>query len=296
MDGSSAFAACHPLVNLIFFVLAPGFSLFFPHPLFLAASLTGALVCAVQTNGGAAVRRSVRWLVPAALLAAAVNLAFNHEGATILLYLPSGNPLTLESAAYGLAAAVLIAAAMLWFSCWNAVMTPDKLMYLFGRAAPSLSLMLSMTLRFVPRFQARFRETAQARRGMGLGTEGRRLRRLREGAAVFSAVVTWSLESAAETADSMKSRGYGLPGRTAFSLFRFDRRDRRLLVLLSVCGAYVFFGWAAGGVSWRYYPTLRGALTPFSVSVSLVYLALCLTPAFLNWREERLWSCTVSRD
>lgn len=34
---------------------------------------------------------------------AAVNPAFSHEGRTILRYLPSGNPLTLESILYGIA-------------------------------------------------------------------------------------------------------------------------------------------------------------------------------------------------
>ena len=41
-----------------------------------------------------------------ALLAAVVNPAFVHQGVTILTYLPSGNPLTLESILYGLAAAL----------------------------------------------------------------------------------------------------------------------------------------------------------------------------------------------
>lgn len=73
-----------------------------------------------------------------------MNLAFNHQGATILAYLPSGNPLTLESIAYGFAAAAMLAAVVLWFSCWNTVMTSDKLMHLFGRVVPALSLLLSM--------------------------------------------------------------------------------------------------------------------------------------------------------
>ena len=40
------------------------------------------------------------------------NPAFDHEGATLLAYLPSGNPLTLESIAYGVAAAVMHGAAV----------------------------------------------------------------------------------------------------------------------------------------------------------------------------------------
>ena len=43
-------------------------------------------------------------------MAALINPAFNHEGATLLTYLPSGNPLTLESILYGLAAGARLGA------------------------------------------------------------------------------------------------------------------------------------------------------------------------------------------
>ena len=54
--------------------------------------------------------------------------------------------------------------AVLWFMGWNAVMTSDKFVYLFGRILPSLSLTLSMGLRFVPRLLRRTREVAQAQK------------------------------------------------------------------------------------------------------------------------------------
>ena len=48
-----AFLACHPAVNLLYFVLVLTFSMFFLHPLCLAVSLCAALWCAAQLNGGA---------------------------------------------------------------------------------------------------------------------------------------------------------------------------------------------------------------------------------------------------
>ena len=39
-----------------------------------------------------------------------------------------------------------------------------------------------------------------------------------------------ALQTAADTADSMKSRGYGLPGRTCFAAFRFRGRDAAALL------------------------------------------------------------------
>ena len=58
---------------------------------------------------------------------------------------------------------------------------------------------------------------------------------------MVSILVTWALENAIETADSMKSRGYGLRGRTAFSIYRFNRRDKLLGTML--VGLCVIFGY-----------------------------------------------------
>jgi len=113
---------------------------------------------------------------------------------------------------------------------------------------------------------------------------------MRNAAAVLSILLTWSMEDAVETADSMRARGYGLPGRTAFSLYRLDGRDRGMLLWLALCGAYVIAGWIAGGLAFRYYPSVRfGDLGAFAVSFRLAYLALGLTPVILNGREARRW-------
>ena len=55
-----AFLACHPAVNLLYFVLVLTFSMFFLHPLCIAVSLCAALWCAAQLNGGAAGHGAVR--------------------------------------------------------------------------------------------------------------------------------------------------------------------------------------------------------------------------------------------
>ena len=109
-----------------------------------------------------------------AVFAALVNPAFNHEGATILTYLPSGNPLTLESMLYGVAAAVMLASVVLWFSSYNEVMTSDKFVYLFGRVIPALSLVLSMALRFIPKFKAQMQTVSEAQACIGRDTKKRK--------------------------------------------------------------------------------------------------------------------------
>ena len=231
-------------------------------------------------------------MLPAALLAAVLNPAFVHQGMTILTYLPSGNPLTLESLLYGLAAGCMLSAVVLWFVCVTEVITSDKVVYLFGRVIPALSLLLSMTLRFVPRFIRRLRTVTQAQAHMGRDVRnGSMHQRVRSALRVFSIVVTWSLESGIITADSMRCRGYGLPGRTSFSLYRLDRRDGAVLAWLAFCAVYLLGGGLAGGLSFRYYPmVLTAPVTPLTVSFFAVYALLCLTPVLLHAWEARAYT------
>ena len=296
MPVRDAFSGYHPAVCFLYFVLVLGLTMLVMHPVSLAVSLGSAIAYSVMLNGRRAVRFQLRIILPMMLLAALVNPAFNHAGVTVLAYLPSGNPLTLESILYGIAAAAMLAAAMSWFSCYTAVMTSDKFVYLFGRVIPALSLVLSMTLRFVPRFTAQLHVVREAQSCIGRGTEnGSMRRRVRNAVTILSIMVTWALENAIETADSMKSRGYGLPGRTSFSIYRLDSRDRGALGWLCFCGVYLVCGGLAGGLDWQYTPVFGGAaMTPFTVSFQLVVLALCLTPVIIDIAEDRRWRQSAS--
>ena len=231
------FSSYHPAVAMLYFVLVIGMTMFLNHPVCLGISLVGALAYSIYLKGKKAVRFNLAYMLPLLVITALINPAFSHQGVTILAYLPSGNPLTLESILYGICAAFLLITVIAWFSCFNAVMTSDKFVYLFGRIIPALSLVLSMSLRFVPRFTAQIKVISNAQKCVGRDVgSGGLIKRAKQGIKILSILVTWALENAIDTADSMKDRGYGLPGRTAFSIYRFDRRDKWAL-LFCCCAA-----------------------------------------------------------
>ncbi|MFB0920849.1 MAG: energy-coupling factor transporter transmembrane component T [Oscillospiraceae bacterium] len=296
MEHRDAFSCYHPIVNFIYFGLVLVFSMTFTHPACLAVSLSCAVAYSLYLNGRRAVRFNLKYMIPVFVLFALMNPAFSHEGVTILTYLPGGNPLTLESVVYGLSAAAMLITVIIWFSCYNAVMTSDKFIYLFGRIIPSMSLILSMTMRFVPKFKAQIKTVSNAQKCAGRDASGGSLReRIKNGITILSILVTWALENAVDTADSMKSRGYGLRRRTAFSIYRFDRRDRTALIYLLICGAYIIAGACIGGLRWSYYPSMKGtAFGLFSLSLCLSYIALCAMPLILNVREDRKWNALKS--
>jgi energy-coupling factor transport system permease protein len=231
-------------------------------------------------------------MLPLLIITALLNPLFNHAGGTILTYLPSGNPLTLESTMYGIAAALMLITVIAWFSCFNEVMTSDKFVYLFGRIIPGLSLILSMALRFVPRFKAQIKIISNAQKCVGRDiSNGNILRKIKHGVKILSILVTWALENAIETADSMKGRGYGLPGRTAFSIFRFDRRDGYALLYILACAAIVIAGTTTDAYRFRYFPTIRFYWSGFSTAlVFIAYLALGALPIAANKKEEVVWN------
>ena len=291
-----SFSSYHPLVNFLFFAEVLGFSMFLLHPLCLGISLVCAVGYDIYLNGRKAVGFCLKGILPMMVITALLNPLFSHEGRTILTYLPSGNPLTLESILYGLAAAGMLAAVVLWFACFNAVITSDKFVYLFGRIIPALSLVLSMALRFVPRFMTQLKVVTRAQKCIGKDpSQGSLFHRIRCAGSILSVMLTWALENGIDTADSMKSRGYGLPGRTAFSVYRFDKRDRQALICLLVLGAAVLAGADFDGLTWRYFPTVKWSTTPLSFGVLAAYTALCALPLILNWKEDRKWNALRSK-
>ena len=291
------FAQYHPLVNFLYFTLVLVFSMVLRHPLAQGVSLLCACIYAVQAEGQRAVLFCLKWCLPVFLLTALFNPAFSHKGVTILLYLPTGNPLTLESILYGVSAGVLLVTVMVWFMNSSRVITSDKFIYLFGRVIPALSLVLSMTLRFIPKFKSQLAAVVEAQRSIGRDiSQGSLLRRMKLAVSVLSIMITWALENAMDTADSMRGRGYGLPGRTAFSIYRLDDRDKSALAFLLLCAFCLVMGTAASAFSFRYYPGIRaGARTPLALSFQLVYAALCAMPILLNAFEERKWKSIHSK-
>ena len=292
-----SFSKYHPFVNLIYFALVIGFSMVVNHPLAQLISLICAVVYVVTTQGKKSVGFLLKFCLPLVLLTAFINPAFNHEGKTILLYFSNGNPLTFESILYGFSSGGMMITLLLWFSAFSSVMTSDKFIYLFGKVIPALSLVLSMTLRFVPKFKTQMKNVADAQRCIGRDvSSGSLFSRTKTAITIVSIMITWSLENAIETADSMKSRGYGLKGRTAFSIYRFEGRDKYTLVWFAFCILYLLAGVIVSAFGFRYFPDIRySAFDVTTIPFYVIYFGLCITPVVLNTVEDRKWKTIYSK-
>ena len=291
-----SFSTFHPIVNFIYFAAVIIFSMFFMHPVFLGISLFSAVTYSIYLNGMRAVKFNLFAMLPMLVLVAVINPMVSHAGVTILLYI-NDNPLTLESILFGIAGTVMFISVIIWFSCYNAVMTSDKFIYLFGKMIPALSLILSMALRFVPKFKAQIKVISNAQKCIGRDvSNGNILARARNGVKIISILITWALENAIETADSMRCRGYGLKGRTAFSNYRFDQRDKTVLCIILSLILLLFTGMLLGENTILYFPAIViKHMTPFSFVLYIGYAALLLLPIVINIMEDIKWARIQSK-
>ena len=119
---------------------------------------------------------------------------------------------------------------------------------------------------------------------------------MKNGIRILSIMTTWALESAVETADSMKSRGYGLPGRTSFSIYRFDGRDGTALTSILILTVFVLSGTFSGQTTMRFFPSVKiPETTSFSFILYAAYLGLCLIPVIIDAWEEFKWNSIRSK-
>ena len=278
-----AFSACHPAVNFIYFVFAIGFGVVIQHPAYLLAAVLGAVSYYLLLKGGKGLKM-IFAMLPLCLLIAAVNPLFNTLGKTVLFSL-FGRPYTWEALIYGIVVAGIFLVMMLWFGCYNLVLTSDKFTSLFGNLIPSLSLLLVMVLRLIPNLMRKAVQISGARKciGKGVGETATGKEKLRSGMTVLSALTDWALEGSVVTADSMRSRGYGAAKRTNFRIYRMTTRDWVMLGLILLLAAATLFG---GSKEAEFIPTLEIAPLGWAFPAYCVYL---LIPTALHLKEAITW-------
>ena len=282
-------AKYHPIVILLFFIGVTSITMLIMHPVYLVISLGVACtlhVLMIKTRMGKSL------LIYGSLFfsIALVNPLISQEGDQILFTLGS-RVITLEAVCYGMVIAVMLIAVLLWFSCYNEVMTSDKFLDVFGKIVPTFALTVIITLRLVPRFQQQLQKIVVAQKAIGLDYRTGSIRdRLLCIVRMLSILMTWALENAVETADVMKARGYGLPGKSTFSNYTFHNRDRLFLFIFSVLFLINVVGFIRGTAQFTFYPTLSALTFSEEGIISVIsFLMLCSLPVVVEIKERMKW-------
>lgn len=326
------FSRYHPVVNLIFYLLVLGTTMFQMSVGLVFISLFSAVVyyfMLKKTEG----LKYCAVVVGIIIVSAIINPLFSHKGGTLLFYLFTGNPVTLESIIYGLISAIIIGAMLLWFSTFNQVMGVERILGAIGKVLPNVSLLITMIMRFIPQYTRHQRKVSMVnkvnKRNYGEKInllnrektekenviEARKKQKkkndieackkqknkngidkiidsIKEGSRTFSITTTWALENSIYTADSMKARGFGTGRRTNYSNYKFQKRDYLLMGWLVILWLVVVFSLEREKVYTYYYPFIQ---VKNNMVVYLMYGLLCLTPVLINVKEEIRWLILKSR-
>ena len=148
------FDSYHPTINLIYFVAAFAMVIAFRHPAYLLISYVAIFLYSLKLRGKRALVLDLA-LIPLIAVYAFIYSSYHHFGVTNLGQNFIGNQITLESVVYGCAIGVRIASGVMLASCMFVIVSADKVVYLFGRISPKLSLFLAILLRGIPRIGER---------------------------------------------------------------------------------------------------------------------------------------------
>ena len=282
------FRGLHPAVSFTYFVAVIGMTLACMHPVLSPLSFLGAAAFLVCLKGWKSLLGTMRFLLPMMLVIVVANPLFNHRGVTTLFML-FDQWITLEAIGYGAVSACQLAAVVLWFACYQEVITSDKFLFLFGQIAPAAALLITLTLRLIPQLKSMAEEIRQVQ-GTLHGEENRLTQRMAAAVRNLSVLLTWSMENAVQTADSMKARGFGQGRRTTYHLFRFDSRDARCLgLIVALFVATILFRIFGFGYV-EFYPRIRslaegaGNLWQGGILILLYFL-----PVLLEKKEALRW-------
>lgn len=285
------FKTLHPLVTFIYFVLAAIFSMAGHNPVIIGISAVGASFYTIMLKRSI---KSVLALLPFMLFVAVLNPVFSHKGATILFYW--GNPITLESILYGICAAFMLFAVVMWFGVFNVIMTSDKIMYIFGRVIPKGSIIISMTLRLVPRLENQLKTILECQKmlGMDIHKVGIINKIKISGRAMYS-LMGWVLEGSLVTSDAMQARGYGNKGRTSYTIYSFTGRDRSVLILVLALSAVVIYGFASEKLRFDFYPFIYCESILESIFYYVCFAVFAFLPVVYDCCEVAKWKSLKSK-
>ncbi len=288
----SCFDRVHPVVALVYFGALLVIDMVAVQPVYMLVTFAGMLGYAIMLRGRSAVRM-LAWQMPLVALIALANPLFSLYGSTELFRI-ADRPFYLESFIFGACMGLLLACIILIISNASQVLSSDKVMALFGNRMPTVGLMLSMTLRLVPKFVRRGQTIAAAQHActaarLGRGTLPDNARSAsRANLRLVSVLMGWSMEDSLETADAMRSRGWAVGNqRTTYARYRFRRFDAAVLAaVIGMAALSALTAWIACS-SFAFYPTI-GSLGPWYAPVP--YALLVFFPLIIEARERLVWT------
>ena len=272
------FSNFNPKVCFLFFVFTV-FLLNF-NPIFLCVSLLSGVIYNAMLQGKKTFKTFFTFLLPFTLLVGIFNMAFTSYGVDILFSISNKN-FTAEGLSYGLCQGVMFSSVIVWLSSYSYVLSSDKFMSVFSKLAPNLTLVLTMTLSFIPRLRKNAQEINDAR--LNVNTNQSKFKKSLDN---FSSLVSMTLEESIEVSDTMRARNFN-SSRKPYSKYRFNLDDGIvLLVLLALSISCIVLN-SLDKAEFIFDPEIK--MLSFSPIFLILYTIYMFLPVIINISEGIKW-------
>lgn len=288
-----SFSSFHPSVLLLYYASIIVVTLCTMNPIVIGCSIFGSLLFFIVINPFRLIIKEFAFYSLVFLLIAIINLLFVHNGESILFFM-NDNPITFEAGMFGIALACMIISIVFWSKSYSEILSTDKIIFLFSKVIPRLAIFISILFRIVPMFKKQLFKVNQAQKALGFYTSDSMTDRLLGGIRVFKSTLIWVVEHVFSKSDSMKARGYGLKGRTNFSIFKWQKQD--ILLLICILMLYLVFIGALQTFYFYYYPVIAELEVSFVTFLQYIGVFLLMViPSIIEIKENLQWRFLRSR-
>lgn len=285
----NAFNEYHPITIMFYFISVIIVTMITMNPTILICSFLGAMFMNILCENVKKTIKKAIYGMLVVLFVGLINPVFVHEGKTVLIYV-NDKAITFEAIIYGFVSGLMLVTVFIWSSSINKVMSTDKYIYLTSHFFVNIGLVLSMTFRMIPLLLRQYQKIDEAQRVVGLYAGRKKMDLIREKINVFSITISWALENAMITSDSMKARGYGKSKRTHFHLYKIKQKD---IVVISIIFIYILLLvgiWRKEILNFYFYPVISTVVTTCNdILVIITTLLFMLIPTFIELKETIRW-------
>ncbi len=283
------FLTYNPIAIFIYFMLLVGIVISTASPAVLFVSVAVSLFYIFMLGGIKSLIKNILMMIITVFFITLINILFTHRGNTNLFNIGE-NAVTLEALLFGLFAGCVFANIIVWFECLNKILNGEMILYLFSRISSFFALFVSMIFRYIPLLRKRYAEISNVQRCMGVTENGSLLKKIKTTARRTSILISWSLEASIETADSMAARGYGLKGRSTYSMYKFILRDLFLTFLMILFASISLFFMKKYDVEVIFYPSVEYPQCDLHfIVVLLSFFALSMIAPILDLIGDIKW-------
>lgn len=286
----NGFGSYHPYVQFCYYLFVGILLMYFNHPIFLITACILLIFVNISHDSGQALKKWIPILITMSTIIILLNPFLVSRGTNILFYF-RGKQVTLEAFVYGITMALFIVAILIMFVSFNLILNGNRFLFIFSKILPKTAFLIMIAVRFVPLLKRRLDEisSVQQIRGMSLA-EGSMRDRVKNGMLRIQILLTWSLEEAVQTADSMKARGYGIGKKTSYIPYKMEQRDWIWLIIFILLFVICIAGGSLGYGKIIIYPelgTFHFFLIDWILFISMVILISF--PLVVEGREKLIW-------